>query len=90
MATSIVAAVKLLGKMRERTRRGEKRRKSDGRCRKLAKKISVPFRPQTGFDLDIGAEDFGLSPSARDGRKGVRRLEAENSAMGNEDASGCL
>jgi len=68
------------------------RRKGNGRCRKktvkLAKKISV--LSGLGFDLDIGAEDFGLSPSARYGRKGMQRLEAENLVMGNEDASGCL
>lgn len=38
--------------------------------REVRKKDLGAFQPRTGFDLDIGAEDLGLSPSAKDEREG--------------------
>jgi len=69
--------------------------RSKRKAGKFAKKISVLSGLGLAFDLNIGTEDFGLSSLKKDRRKEerarrLRWLEAENSEVGNEDASSCL
>lgn len=63
------ATAKPLRHIRKRMKR---RRRDDGRCRKKAGKFTkkILVLSGLGFDLDIGAEDLGLSPSAKDEREG--------------------